>query len=313
MRQRRAQSTHIGIVLILVSTLAFTIMSAMIRSLGDRIPLGEVAFARSVFAIVPLMLMLQWQGELRDAFVLKKPMRHLTRAIAGIGSMFCNFASLARLPLADMTAIGFITPLFNVALAAIFLGEKVRMFRWAAVAVGFVGVLIMLAPHLIGAERGSSAAVGALLAFVGAFLVSASMTQVRELAATETTASLVLSFTVLCTITALATIFWGWVAPTAWDSMILVLIGIFGGIGQITVTESYRHAGAGTVAPFAYTSMIYSILIGYAFFGEVPEFIVLLGAAIVVIAGLFVLYRERQLHIDRTREHEAETPQSPAV
>ncbi len=109
------------------------------------------------------------------------------------------------------------------------------------------------------------------------------------------------------------TVFWGWVKPSPWDSMILVLTGIFGGIGQITVTESYRHAEAGTVAPFAYTSMIYSIVIGYSFFGEVPEAIVLLGAALVVLAGLFVIYRERQLHIDRTREREAETPQSAAV
>ena len=313
MRQRRAKNIHIGIALILASTLAFTIMSALIRSLGDRIPLGEIAFSRSLFALIPLLLMLQWQGELGDAFILKKPIRHLTRAIAGIGSMFCNFASLARLPLADMTAIGFITPLFNVALAAIFLGEKVRRFRWAAVAVGFAGVTLMLWPHIGEGEQNSAAAFGALLALVGAFLVSASMTQVRELSATETTASLVFSFTVLCTLTGLVTIFWGWTMPSVWDAAVLLLVGIFGGIGQITVTESYRHAGAGTVAPFAYTSMIYSILIGYAFFGEVPEFIVLLGAAIVVIAGLFVLYRERQLHIDRTREHEAETPQSPAV
>ncbi len=313
MKHKGAQNTYLGIGLILASTLAFTIMSAMIRSLGERIPLGEVAFARSLFALIPLMLMLQWRGELHEAFRLNKPVRHVTRAIAGIGSMFCNFASLARIPLADMTAIGFITPLFNVALAAIFLGERVRMFRWAAVAVGFVGVLIMLAPHLFGAERGPGAAAGALLAFVGAFLVSAAMTQVRQLTATETTASLVFSFTVLCTLTALVTVFWGWVKPSPWDSMILVLTGIFGGIGQITVTESYRHAEAGTVAPFAYTSMIYSIVIGYSFFGEVPEAIVLLGAALVVLAGLFVIYRERQLHIDRTREREAETPQSAAV
>jgi drug/metabolite transporter (DMT)-like permease len=101
--------------------------------------------------------------------------------------------------------------------------------------------------------------------------------------------------------------------PSLWDAVVLLLIGIFGGIGQITVTESYRHAGAGTVAPFAYTSMIYSIVIGYSFFGEVPDFIVLLGAVLVVVAGLFVLYRERQLHIDRTRELEAETPQSAAI
>lgn len=313
MKRKRVQSTYIGIALILASTLAFTLMAALIRSLGERIPLGEIAFARSLFALVPLLLMLQWRGELRAAFELHKPIRHVTRAIAGIGSMFCNFASLARIPLADMTAIGFITPLFNVALAAIFLGEKVRMFRWAAVGVGFLGVMIMLAPHLFGADRGSQAAAGALLAFVGAFLVSAAMTQVRQLATTETTASLVFSFTVLCTITALVTVFWGWIKPSPWDSITLFFIGIFGGIGQITVTESYRHAGAGTVAPFSYTSMIYSLVIGYAAFGEVPEAIVLIGALLVVAAGLFVLYRERQLHIDRTREREAETPTSAAI
>jgi drug/metabolite transporter (DMT)-like permease len=139
------------------------------------------------------------------------------------------------------------------------------------------------------------------------------MTQVRQLVSTETTASLVFTFTVLCTLASLVTIVGGWAIPSPWDGMILFLIGIFGGIGQITVTESYRHAGAGTVAPFSYTSMIYSIVIGYAFFGEVPEFIVLAGAAIVALSGLFVLHRERQLHIDRTLEREAETPTSPAL
>lgn len=313
MKRKKVQGIYLGIALILVSTLAFTIMSALIRSLGERVPLGEIAFSRSLFALIPLMAMLHWRGELHQAFELNRPIRHLTRAIAGVGSMFCNFASLARLPLADMTAIGFIAPLFNVALAAIFLGEKVRLFRWAAVAIGFVGVLIMLAPHLGGAERDSTAAFGAMLALIGAFLVSVSMTQVRELVATETTASLVFSFTVLCTLTALATAFWGWVKPSPWDAMILLWTGIFGGIGQITVTESYRYAGAGTVAPFSYTSMIYSIIIGYSFFGEVPDVLVLFGAALVVVAGLFVIYRERQLHIDRTREREAETPTSAAL
>jgi drug/metabolite transporter (DMT)-like permease len=313
MKRKKVQGTYLGIALILLSTLAFTIMSALIRSLGERVPLGEIAFARSLFALIPLLAMLQWRGELHQAFKFNRPARHLTRAVAGVASMFCNFASLARLQLADMTAIGFITPLFNVALAAIFLGEKVRMFRWAAVAIGFVGVLIMLTPHLNGAERDSTAAFGAVLALTGAFLVSVSMTQVRELVATETTASLVLSFTAFCTLASLVTIFWGWVKPSPWDAMVLLWIGIFGGVGQITVTESYRFAGAGTVAPFSYTSMIYSIIIGYSFFGEVPEVLVLLGAALVVIAGLFVLYRERQLHIDRTREREAETPTSAAL
>jgi drug/metabolite transporter (DMT)-like permease len=123
----------------------------------------------------------------------------------------------------------------------------------------------------------------------------------------------VFSFTALSTLAGLVAMLWGWEVPSKWDAMILVLTGILGGIGQITVTESYRHAGAGTVAPFSYTSMIYSIILGYAFFGEVPELVVMAGAAIVVIAGLFVIYRERQLRIDRTREREAETPTSAAL
>lgn len=313
MRRRKVEGVYLGIALILISTLAFTLMSALIRSLGERIPLGEIVFSRSLFGLIPLILMLQWRGELRQAFMLHKPIRHVTRAVAGIGSMFCNFAALSRIPLADATAINFVTPLFNVALAAIFLGEKVRRFRWAAVAAGFAGVILMLSPHLGEGEWSSAAAYGSLLALSGAFLVSAAMTQVRQLAATETTASLVFSFTVLSTLTGLVAMLWGWEVPSKWDAMILVLTGIFGGIGQITVTESYRHAGAGTVAPFAYTSMIYSIILGYAFFGEVPELVVMLGAMIVVFAGLFVLYRERQLHIDRTLEREAETPTSAAV
>jgi drug/metabolite transporter (DMT)-like permease len=313
MKRRKVEGVYLGIALILISTLAFTLMSALIRSLGERIPLGEIVFSRSLFGLIPLVLMLQWRGELREAFMLHKPIRHVTRAIAGIGSMFCNFGSLSRIPLADATAINFVTPLFNVALAAIFLGEKVRRFRWAAVAAGFIGVLLMLSPHMGKGEWNSVAAYGALLALSGAFLVSTAMTQVRQLATTETTASLVFSFTVLSALTGLVTMYWGWEVPTKWDAMILVLTGVFGGIGQITVTESYRHAGAGTVAPFAYTSMIYSIILGYAFFGEVPELVVMAGAAIVVLAGLFVLYRERQLRIDRTREREAETPTSAAL
>lgn len=313
MKRRKVEGVYLGIALILISTLAFTLMSALIRSLAERIPLGEIVFSRSLFGLIPLILMLQWRGELHEAFELHKPIRHVTRAIAGIGSMFCNFGALSRIPLADATAINFVTPLFNVALAAIFLGEKVRRFRWAAVAIGFIGVLLMLSPHMGKGEWNSVAAYGALLALSGAFLVSAAMTQVRQLATTETTASLVFSFTVLSALTGLVAMLWGWEVPTKWDAMILVLTGVFGGIGQITVTESYRHAGAGTVAPFAYTSMIYSIILGYAFFGEVPELVVMAGAAIVVLAGLFVLYRERQLRIDRTREREAETPTSAAL
>jgi drug/metabolite transporter (DMT)-like permease len=307
-------NVFLGITLQLGATFAFTVMGALVRFIGERVPLGEQVFTRSFFALIPLVLMLLWRGELASAVHTKNPFGHLRRGLTGVIAMVCMFAALARLPLVDVTAIGFATPLINVALAAIFLGEKVHVFRWTAVAVGFIGVVVMLLPHLFGVERQEASATGALLAITGAFLTAAAMTQVRHMSASESTASLVFSFSLIATLASLASIPWGWIKPAPVDSLVLFLTGIVGGIAQIMITESYRHASAGTVAPFSYTSMLWSIGIGFFIFSEVPEPIVLLGAAFVIAAGLFVIFRERSLGIDRTLEREAETPPvGPAV
>jgi drug/metabolite transporter (DMT)-like permease len=242
------------------------------------------------------------------------PWSHLARAVTGVAAMYAMFAGLARLPLADATAITFATPLMNVALAAIFLGEVVRMWRWSAVGVGFLGVVVMISPHLTLTPRDDTAAYGALLMLAGAFLTAAAMTQVRRLTMTETTASIVFSFSAISSVAGLATLPSGWIVPLWPDALALVGIGIFGGIGQIFLTDSYRHAPASVVAPFSYSTMLWAVVIGYLAFSEVPEPIVLLGAAIVIAAGLFVIWRERQLGLDRTLEREAETPPGgPAV
>jgi len=307
-------NVFLGIALQLGATFSFTVMGALVRFIGERVPLGEQIFARSFFALIPLVAMLVWRKELASSVRTKNPLGHVRRGLTGVTAMVCMFAALARLPLVDVTAIGFATPLINVALAAVFLGEKVRAFRWSAVAVGFIGVIVMLSPHLFGVERQETGAAGALLAVAGAFLTAAAMTQVRHMSATESTAALVFSFSLISTLASLATIPWGWIKPSPVDSLVLFLTGIVGGMAQIMITESYRHAGASTVAPFSYTSMVWSIAIGFVFFGEVPVAVVLLGAALVIAAGLFVIFRERSLGIDRTLEREAETPPAgPAV
>ena len=307
-------NVFLGIALQLGATFSFTVMGALVRFIGERVPLGEQIFARSFFALIPLVAMLLWRNELGSAVRTKNPRGHVQRGLTGVIAMICIFAALARLPLVDATAIGFTTPLINVAMAAIFLGEKVRAFRWTAVAVGFIGVIVMLSPHLFGVERQETGAAGALLAVTGAFLTAAAMTQVRHMSTTESTAALVFSFSLISTLASLATIPWGWIKPSPVDSLVLFLTGIVGGMAQIMITESYRHASAGTVAPFSYTSMVWSIAIGFFFFGEVPVPVVLFGAALVIAAGLFVIFRERSLGIDRTLEREAETPPAgPAV
>lgn len=298
----------LGIALQLGATFLFTLMGALIRYLGDRIPIGEQVFARSFLALLPLMIMLAWRRELASAFKMKSPGRHLTRAFTGVGAMVLMFLGLARLPIADATAITFITPLFSVALAAIFLGEVVRIYRWGAVAVGFVGVLIMLSPHLGAEAMTSSATAGAIMTLFGAFLTSAAMTQVRAMTKSESTASLVFSFQLIAAFCGLLMFPWTWVLPSPGDALALLGIGVFGGIAQIFLTDSYRHAPASVVAPFSYTAMIWAVVLGYFMFGELPSMIVLAGAAIVIAAGLFVIFRERALGINRQKEKEAATP-----
>jgi drug/metabolite transporter (DMT)-like permease len=298
----------IGIALVLASIFAFTLMGAIVRHLTQTVPLGEVVFARSFVALIPLLLMLAWQRQLISALRTRSPIAHLSRSLTGGVAMFLNFAALAFLPLAEATAIGFATPLFTVALSALLLGEVVRARRWSAVGAGFIGVLVMIYPNLGGAPRGSGVALGVLFAIAGALAVAIAMTQVRHLSRTETTASLVFYFSIVCSLCGLATLPWGWIVPSHGELAWMVAMGFLGGVGQLLITESYRYAPASVVAPFAYTGMLYSIVIGYAWFGEVPEAMVLAGAAIVIGAGLFVIWRENRLGLDRTEEKRAEGP-----
>jgi drug/metabolite transporter (DMT)-like permease len=302
------KNVFLGIALQLGASFLFMSMGALVRYVGDRVPIGEQVFARSILALIPLLIMLAWRREIGPALRMKSPTRHFTRALTGIGAMILMFLGLHRLPLADSTAISFVAPLFNVALAAIFLGEVVRLWRWSAVFAGFAGVLVMLSPHLGATAMTSSAAIGAIMTLVGAFLVAAAMTQVRAMTDTETTASLVFSFQLFAAAVGLLMLPWTWIWPTPGDALALLGIGVLGGVAQILLTDSYRHAPASVVAPFSYTAMIWAVLLGYFMFGELPDATVLLGAAIVVAAGLFVIFRERALGINRQKEKEAQAP-----
>ncbi len=298
----------IGIACQLAAGVSFTMMAALVRYVSPRVPIGEIVFARSFIALIPLLLLLAWRDELILAVRTKNPLAHLSRSVSGIIAMFLTFAALWYLPLAEATAIGFATPLFNVMLAAIFLGEKVRIWRWTAVIIGLLGVLVMLSPYIGQTEYDRDDAIGALIALAAALVIAVAMTQVRYFSRTETTASLVFYFSVSCAVGGLLTLPWGWIWPTTGDLMALLAMGVFGGFGQILITESYRYAPASVLAPFAYFTMLWSVIIGYLAFAELPKQEVFVGATVVIAAGLFVIYRERKLGIERTKEREAEGP-----
>ena len=294
-----------AVILKLISVLLFAAMSSLIRISGQHFPLGQVVFFRSAFALATVVLIYAWRNELRAAVYTKRLPGHILRGSQGIGGMFLNFAALARLPLMDATAISFASPLITVAMAAAILKEKVHIFRWTTVAIGFVGVVVMLWPYLdiwsIAYVGTTERTIGAICAIVGAVSNAGTVIQTRRLTDTETTSSIVFYFSLICTIAGLCSLPFGWLTPSPKEFAMLVMIGVLGGLSHILLTESYRDAPASVVAPFDYTAMLWSFLLGYFIFGELPSSYVYVGSAIVIVCGLAVIWRERKIGIAEKR------------
>jgi drug/metabolite transporter (DMT)-like permease len=291
-------------------------MSATLKTLTARYPVGEIVFFRSAFALLPLLVWLKWQGDLINAVRTKNAVGHFKRGFIGTSGMYLGFAALTYLPLHEAIAIGYAAPLIVVILAALLLNETVRAYRWTAVAVGFVGVLIMLSPYLKaetftgGLDAGPT--LGAVFALAGAFCSAGAMIQVRRLTTTEKTGAIVFYFFILASVLSLFTIPFGWRMPDAPDLALFIVVGILGGLGQILVTQSYRYADTSVIAPFEYTTMIWALLFGWFVFGDLPTLTMLVGATIVTATGLFIVWREHRIGLLRTKELQA-SPQRPGV
>ncbi len=285
-----------GIALKLGATLSFSLMYAIIKLAGDY-PVSEIVFFRTSFALVPVAILSAWNVGSLAAIKTERPLFHILRSIAGTASMFLNFAALARLPLADITGFSFVAPIFAVILAVLFLHERVGPYRWAAVMVGFGGVLLMIEPHggvLHLVREGFSS--GAALALMGAALSSIVVIFIRQMSTTERGEAIVFYFMLTCAVVSGAAMLWNWKTPS-WPALgLLVLSGLLGGIGQLCMTFSYRYAEPSLLAPFDYVAMVWAVALGFFLLGEVPQPLILLGAAIVVASGLFIVWRERRYY-----------------
>ena len=302
-----------GIALKVASVLLFAVMSSLIRGFGGKVPVGQVVFFRSAFAIVPVVIIYAARRELISALRTDHPFGHLGRGVISVFGMFLSFAALARLPLVDATAISFAAPLITVALAALILKERVRTYRWSAVMIGFCGVIVMVAPFLdFGGAAASGPAIGALLALLAAFCNAGTAIQTRRLTVTETTSAIVIYFSGFCALAGLLTLPFAWHPPTELEFAKLVAIGVIAGVAHILLTEGYRFAPASVLAPFEYTAMVWAFVLGYAMFGETPTLLVFLGAIIIAAAGLFVIWRERRLGIVRARARVKARTAAPA-
>ena len=301
-----------GILLKLCSVTIFVAMQGLIKSTSDVVPPGEAVFFRSFFAIPVIFLWLAMRKELDGGIRVQSPMGHVWRGVVGTMAMGLGFAGLAFLPFPEVKAIGYAAPILTVVFGAMFLGEQVRAFRLGAVGLGMVGVLIVLSPRLTSLTDATSdarAAIGALLVLMSAICAALAQVFVRKLVNTERTSAIVFWFSVTATCLSLLTLPFGWVVPDMKTAALLILAGFCGGIGQILLTTSYRHADASLIAPFEYSSMLLAILIGYFIFDEIPTAAMLAGAALIVLAGVIIILRERQLGLERARQRKVTNAQ----
>lgn len=284
---------------------AFSVMAALVKA-ADRIPPGEAVFFRAFCALPVILMWLAVRGEVREGLSVARWQGHAVRAIAGSLAMGFGFLGLKLIPLPEATAIRSAAPILVVVFAAFLLGEKIRAFRITAVFVGLVGVLIVMWPRLTF-DLGDTAVVGALVTLLSAGLAALAQVFIKAMAGTEKTSAIVFWFSTTAALLALCSAPFGWVMPRGSEWLILISMGLIGGLGQIFLTSSYKYAEASTLAPFTYTSIIWSLILGYIFFTEIPTFGMLIGTGLVIASGVAIVMRERKLGLLGKAETKAQS------
>jgi drug/metabolite transporter (DMT)-like permease len=278
-----------GILYMIASVLVFATANAMVKYAEAVYPATQVVFFRCAFSLVPCLVLIATHGGFKVLRTRRLP-EHIGRGVMQFLSTIAIFIAFHLMPLADVAAITFSSPLFVTVLSIPALGEKVGPHRWAAVLLGFVGVLIMARP---GA---GSMSYGALLALANAALGASITIAMRRMTLTEPSTTLVSYQAIVTTALSVLALPFGWVTPDLFGALNLMAIGICSGVGQFLWTQAFRFAPAAVCAPFNYTSIIWAMGFGFFIWGDVPTPMLVLGAAVVASSGLYILYRETIRH-----------------
>ncbi len=288
------------------ASLIFTLLNGVVKHLSPLYPASEMAFFRFIFAIPLVVLLAHFFGGVAQLKTARLS-GHLLRGTAGSASAFLLFTAFALLPLAKATTLTFAGPLFITLLSMPLLGEKISKTRWLAVSAGFIGVIIASTPwHFswaqdvsAGFSSGFSAGLswGVMAAIGSAFFYGLAHTTIRKLANTESPLCTTFWFFVVGGLVMSLSLPFVWVTPQGMDWLWLLALGILGGLGQWLVTTSYHYADASLVSPYIYVAIIWSALMGYIGWQEVPSLSLLVGAAIIIGSSLlYTRYEWRQRH-----------------
>lgn len=275
-----------GIAIMLAGLALFSILNAVVKAQSELFPLNQIIFFRNTFALLPLLAILYWSGGL-GRLRTQRASHHVALSLLFTLTLFCIFYAYSVLPLADATAIAFSQPLIVVILASVLAFERANLLGWCSVGIGFAGVLIMVQPS--GAGQG----MGYAMALLGSALGAGSMLVQRSLALTEGSILIAFYTLSLSAIVTLPSLAFAWAPPTAPQTAGLIAMGVASGLCQYLIVHAFYHASAAIIAPVTYTKMLWAVLIGYLWFGDVPSVQILIGSVIVLVASVVNLAAAR--------------------
>ena len=274
------------------SVCAFSIMDLIVKW-SDDYPLGQVIFFRGFFGIVLYYFVIP-KERIRDFYFTKRPLLHFSRCFFGLAALLSIFTALRNLPLATVVSISFAAPIFTTIFSIFFLSERVGYFRWLAVFIGFIGILIISEPGL------SSLNVYYIFPVIFVLGMSYVAISIRQLSSTEPVWLISLFFSAAITIAGLLTLPFGWVMPSFYDLTLLSMIGFFGGVANLWLSQSYKFSEVSLVTPLKYLALVFAIVFGYLIWGEVPSGKTLIGAILVIASSIIIFRREIALKKEPT-------------
>ena len=267
-----------------ISVCAFSLMDIIVKW-SEAYPLGQVLFFRGFFGVI-LYFIIMPKENIKNFYYTKRPGLHFLRCLSGLIALIAIFIALRNLPLATVVSISFAAPIFTTIFSIFLLSEKVGVFRWLAVIIGFVGILIITEPGF------SSFNIYFIYPIIFCLGLSYVAIAIRQLSTTEPVWLISLYFSITITLASLFTLPYGWVMPNFIDLTLLILIGVFGGLANLWLGQSYKLAEVSLVSPLKYLALIFAIGFGYFIWGEVPSLKTLFGAALVIISSIIIFRRE---------------------
>ena len=281
-----------------LSVCTFSVMDLLVKWSSDY-PTGEVLFFRGFFGLLPTYFLIP-KNKLKTFYTTTRSKEHLFRCLMGLMALIAIVVALRELPLAVVVSLSYAAPLFITVLSIFLLSEKVGIFRWVAVLIGFIGVIIIAEPGFKGMNYLYFLP---LIFCIGMAFVTIT---IRKLSTTEPIWLISIFFTITISIAGLATIPMGWVMPNFQDFILLALIGVTGGSANLFLTQSYKLSEVSLVAPLKYLALIFAIIFGYLIWNEIPTIKTLIGASLVILASLIIFKREiyHKQTIPSTTRHE---------